>query len=77
MPKTKQAHWTVTAAPGTDVQALAAALRLAGLRVTDVLDVIGVVNGHAPAALAASLRQVPGVADVAPTLGFELGPEGG
>ena len=68
--------WTVTCEPGAALPAVTAALRKAGLKVTDVLGEIGVVNGHAPARLLAKLQAVPGVADVAPTLGFELGPEG-
>lgn len=66
--------WTITCEPGVPAPQVAQALRDAGLLVTDTLEIIGVINGHAPAALKAALQAVPGVADVAPTLGFQLDP---
>lgn len=66
--------WTVTCQPGAPVLAVAQALRAAGFEITDTLEVIGVINGHAPAALKPVLEAVPGVADVAPMLGFQLDP---
>jgi rhodanese-related sulfurtransferase len=66
--------WTVTCQPGAAVPAVAQALRAAGLEVTDTLEMIGVINGHAPATLKPALEAVPGVADVAPLLGFQLDP---
>jgi hypothetical protein len=69
--------WTITCEPGVPAPQVAQALRAAGLEVTDTLEMIGVINGHAPAALKPVLEAVPGVADVAPTLGFQLGPEEG
>lgn len=82
MPKTPHAAlpeplWTVTCTPGAPLAPITRALRAAGLQVTDVLDAISVVNGHAPAQRLAALRAVPGVADVAPTLGFQIGPDDG
>jgi predicted deacylase len=73
MPRTNPL-WTVTCEPGAAVAPIAKALRAAGLQVTDVLDAIGVINGHAPADLLPRLQAVPGVADVAPMLGFDIGP---
>ncbi len=69
--------WTVTCDSGVPLAPITQALRAAGLQVTDVLDVIGVINGHAPADRLAQLRAVPGVVDVSPLLGFQLGPDDG
>lgn len=66
--------WTITCTPGAPVRRVAGALRKAGLEVTETMDAIGVITGHAPARLKPALQAVPGVADVAPTLGFELDP---
>jgi hypothetical protein len=68
--------WTVTCTPGLALGPIAQALRAAGMEVTEVLEFISVINGHAAPALLPQLQAVPGVADVAPTLGFQLGPEG-
>lgn len=65
---------TVTLQPGSDAGEAARRLAAAGLEVTDVFDAIGVVHGRAPVALHARLAQVDGVADVAPTLGVDIGP---
>lgn len=67
--------WTVTVEPGAALPAVTEALREAGMQITDVLEEIGVVNGHAPAKSLEKLRHIAGVADVAPTLEFQLGPE--
>jgi len=68
--------WAMTCQPGAALAPITKALRAAGMQVTDVLDAIGVVNGHAPENLPPRLQAVPGVTDVAPTMGFQLGPEG-
>ena len=70
------AHWTITLRPGADMAQAARALHASGLVVTDQLDTIGVINGAAPQRLLARLRQVAGVADVSPLLGFDIGPPG-
>lgn len=67
--------WTITCQPGADLAPICQALQVAGLDVVEVLDIIGVIQGHCPAAVVPKLEAVPGVADVAPTLGFQLGPE--
>lgn len=75
MPSTK-VEVTVTLKPGSDAGAVAKQLAAAGLAVTDVLDAIGVVQGHAPKSAHARLAKVSGVADVTPTLGVDIGPGG-
>lgn len=70
----KDPLWTITCSPGAPVRRVASALRKAGLEVTDTMEAIGVISGHAPASLKPALEAVPGVADVAPTLGFQLDP---
>lgn len=69
--------WTVTCEPGAALPPIQQALQAAGLDVVQVLDMIGVIQGHCPAAALPRLQAVPGVADVAPTLGFQLGAEEG
>ncbi len=69
--------WTVTCEPGAALAPITAALRAAGLQVTDVLDAIGVINGHAAETQLPRLRAVAGVADVSPMMGFQLGPDDG
>lgn len=66
--------WTVTLAPDRDVAGAVQALKRAGLEVVDVLDVIGVVTGHADAAAVARLRKVDGVTDVSRTPRADVGP---
>jgi hypothetical protein len=77
MPSTSEADplWTVTCEFGSPLAPTVKALRDTGFQVTDVLDEIGIVNGHAPAAMVPRLQALKGVADVSPTLGFSLGPE--
>lgn len=72
---TQDPLWTVTCQPGAALPPITKALRAAGMSITEVLDEIGVVTGHAPATALDKLRRVPGVADVSPTLGFQLEPE--
>ncbi len=45
------------------------------MQITDVLEEVGVVNGHATAKNVEKLRHIGGVVDVARTLEFQLGPE--
>lgn len=65
---------TITLAPGTDAAAAAKRLVAAGLEVGEVLDAVGVVLGRAPKSAKAKLAKVDGVADVAVTPTFEVGP---
>jgi hypothetical protein len=67
-------EWTITAEAGADLGALARRLTLAGFHVEAALDAIGVITGHGPQAKAAQWRKVSGVADVAATASFDVGP---
>jgi hypothetical protein len=66
--------WTITAAPGADLAALARRLKRAGFQVEAELDAIGVITGRGPEAKAAQWRALPDVADVVLTLGVDIGP---
>jgi hypothetical protein len=65
---------TVTLDPARDTAGIAKALAAAGLEVTDVFEAVSVVHGRGTKALIGKLAAVPGVTDVAPTLGFDIGP---
>lgn len=66
--------WTITAEAGADLGALARRLKQAGFHVEASLDAIGVITGHGPATKAAQWRKLQGVADVAATASFDIGP---
>lgn len=74
MPRPPKTDWVVTLAPGTAAKTAAARLRAAGLEVQEVMEMIGVVSGRATPAVAERLRALPGVADVSPTPGADVGP---
>lgn len=69
--------WVVTLAPGQDVAAASRALKEAGLNVSAALDEIGVVTGAGDDDVAARLRELPGVSDVAEDQSIDIGPPGG
>ena len=49
-------------------------LRQAGFEVGDVLDEIGSVTGRADPRVIDKLRAIPGVIDVSPDMGIDIGP---
>jgi hypothetical protein len=57
-----------------DMPTVVAALRRAGLTVTDVLDAAGVVTGTVSGDAIAALSRVPGVVDVETPRGIQLPP---
>lgn len=69
-----QPIWIITASGERPVAELCADLRQAGLVITELMAEIGVITGHCTAAQADALRQVPGVADVAPDAPVDIGP---
>lgn len=57
-----------------DLSAVVDALRVAGLRVTEVLDGVGVVTGTVDGAALGALSTVPGVVDVERSRVYDLPP---
>ena len=66
----------VTVKPDSDLNAVAAQLAQAGLRVHDKLEAIGSVTCSAQDADLGRLRSVPGVLDVTESVPIQLGPPG-
>ncbi len=58
-----------------DMRVVVEALRAAGLRVTEVLDSVGVVTGTVDGDALGALSTVPGVADVERSRVYELPPD--
>ena len=66
--------WIITASGERPVAELLVDLRKAGLMVSSLLAEIGIITGQCTPAQAATLRQVAGVADVAPDAPVDIGP---
>ncbi|MCG2584271.1 hypothetical protein [Massilia sp. TS11] len=66
------ARWIITLDGRLPAAQVAAALRSAGLVVIDVMEQVGVIIGEADEGAVPQLRQVPGVADVAPDLAMGI-----
>jgi hypothetical protein len=73
---TQQPKWIVTVSDSRPVADVAKDLSAAGLAVEQVLAEIGSISGRGSAAVAAALRGIPGVVDVAPDTGVDIGPPG-
>jgi hypothetical protein len=58
-----------------DIDSVVEALRHAGLRVSEVLDSVGVVTGTVDGDVLGSLSTVPGVAEVERSRVFQLPPD--
>lgn len=65
---------TVADSHAGDVDEVAARLRGAGMRVTQVLAALGIVTGSIDASRQAAIAALPGVAAVEPQTGFQIAP---
>ena len=66
--------YIVTLTPGSNTESAASGLRAKGFAVSNVMKEIGVIAGDADDAAIASLREVPGVADVSESGGVNIPP---
>lgn len=66
--------WIITTSDERPISAIALDLTRAGFSVGSVLEEIGSITGTADPQLLAKLRTIAGVIDVAPELGFDIGP---
>jgi hypothetical protein len=66
--------WVVTTSGERPIEAVVADLKQQGFAVEQTLSEIGCITGKASAGVAGKLRQVAGVADVAPEFGIDIGP---
>lgn len=73
---TQQPRWIVTVSASRPVADVAKDLSAAGFAVDQVLAEIGSISGRGSAAVAAALRGIPGVVDVSPNTGIDIGPPG-
>lgn len=71
---TDQHVWTVTVAPGIQLDSVASGLERAGLAVDQVLEAIGIIVVRGTDALALQARQIAGVTDVTREVEFDIGP---
>lgn len=72
-PTTDEHVWTVTVAPGTQLDSVANGLERAGLTVDQVLEAIGIIVVRGTEALALQARQIAGVTDVSREVEFDIG----
>ena len=70
-------RWTVTTTGDSPLREVAQHLRSAGFLIDQLLTEIGCITGTASDEVAARARQMPGVADVSPEAGVDIGPPGG
>lgn len=66
--------WVVTTSGERPLEAITTELKQQGFAVEQVLGEIGCITGKASPDVANKLRQVAGVADVAPESGIDIGP---
>ena len=66
--------YVITLAPGSNSETAANGLRAKGFAVENVMREIGIISGDADDAAVASLREVPGVADVSESGGVSIPP---
>ena len=69
-----QNKWIVTLSAGHSPEGLRRELSETGFHVDQVLEAIGVVVGEATADIAAKVRSLPGIADVARESSVDIGP---
>jgi hypothetical protein len=69
-------RWVVTTSGSHPFAQVRESLQQAGFEADQALETIGLVTGCADEALAARLRNLPGVADVSPETGADIGPPG-
>lgn len=74
--KASEPAWTVTVAPGTQLDLVAASLKQSGFIVDQVLEAVGVILVHGSEALAHKARRIAGVTDVSREVTFDIGPPG-
>ena len=74
--KPTAAQWIVTISGDCAVADVALALKKAGFAVGEVMAEIGVISGRCAEAKLATLRKLPGVADIAPDGPVDIGPPG-
>jgi hypothetical protein len=68
--------WVITLSGSKPIHAVADQLSAFGLDLQDVLEHTGVIVGNGTAETAATLRDVPGVADVSENQPGDIGPPG-
>ena len=66
--------WIITTSDERPISVIASDLTQAGFHVDLVLEEAGSITGTADPELLAKLRTIPGVIDVSPELGFDIGP---
>jgi hypothetical protein len=66
--------WVVSTSGDRPLDEVEKELRKSGFAVAEVLGEIGCITGEASADVAASLRKIPGVSDVAPHGAIDIGP---
>lgn len=71
---TEQTKWVVTLSGERGLAEVRRALGEAGFEAEQVLPEIGILTGRCPAGAVAGLRGIPGVADVSPEHGIDIGP---
>lgn len=69
-------RWTVTTTGASPLPEVARRLRATGFQIDQTLAAIGCFSGLASDEVAGRARQVPGVADVSPEAGIDIGPPG-
>ena len=66
--------WIVTTAGSRPIADVVGELARAGFQIEQVLEFIGSITGKATPEVAAGIKAIRGVADVAADLGFDVGP---
>ncbi len=66
--------WIVTTSDDRPIAEIAKDLSRAGFNVGHVLGEVGSITGSADPAIVGKLRAIPGVADVSPETGIDIGP---
>lgn len=72
MPETKR--WNVTTSGDQSLSDVKKKLSQEGFNVDQVLEEIGTITGDASDDVAEKLRKIPGVTDVSPEIGIDIGP---
>jgi hypothetical protein len=70
----KSKRWNITKSGDRSLSDIKKDLKKAGFSVDQVHDEIGVITGAASDTIAEKLRAIPGVADVSPEEGINIGP---
>ncbi len=71
-----ESDWIITTSPERSIAQIRKELASAGFEVSEVLAEIGVITGRGSPAAVARLRGRPGIADIAPAGGVDIGPPG-